>query len=240
MGKYAATLMEDDPVVSEMIASALNSLEPGVQQLLAAIRGYIDANNPEMALQMLDDLYRVIETSEELDYDAKEAIETLQNSLQAFRHEAIATSTFRAATALARRDETGKFAEEFCNGGGLQQLMDFMEDFPEDEQLMSQAMTLLNTLAENPNCIPILKQNAPVEKILKAMELHPNNEAIQLEGVQALTSLAIQDPTGKKAPHAVPIQAIKEVRPGACTHQLKRKMFNHKQAVPERSLAVFA
>ena len=39
-----------------------------------------------MALQMLDDLYRVIETSEELDYDTQEAIETLQNSLHAFRH----------------------------------------------------------------------------------------------------------------------------------------------------------
>eukprot|EP00479_Gromia_sphaerica_P007063 TRINITY_DN2220_c0_g1_i1.p1 TRINITY_DN2220_c0_g1~~TRINITY_DN2220_c0_g1_i1.p1 ORF type:complete len:75 (-),score=15.96 TRINITY_DN2220_c0_g1_i1:62-286(-) len=29
-----------------------------------------------------------------------------------------------------------------------------------------------------------------------------------------------------------------EVRPGACTHQLKRTMFNHKQAVPERSFAI--
>eukprot|EP01083_Nonionella_stella_P220556 788959_1 len=53
-------------------------------------------------------------------------------------------------------------------------------------------------------------------------------------------SLHWTDPTGRKPGHACPIQAIREVRAGTCTAELKRKSRLWRAAVPERSLAVFA
>ncbi|MES1907844.1 MAG: hypothetical protein MHM6MM_000882 [Cercozoa sp. M6MM] len=53
-------------------------------------------------------------------------------------------------------------------------------------------------------------------------------------------ALLWEDPKNKKPPHSMPIQAITDVKVGASTMQLKRKMLGHKSAVPERSFAVYA
>jgi hypothetical protein len=54
-----------------------------------------------------------------------------------------------------------------------------------------------------------------------------------------LSGLPHQDPEHKKEPFRVSVSQIKEVVPGAYTPALQRKMFGHKQALPECSFAIF-
>eukprot|EP00455_Lapot_gusevi_P038125 TRINITY_DN4272_c0_g1_i12.p1 TRINITY_DN4272_c0_g1~~TRINITY_DN4272_c0_g1_i12.p1 ORF type:complete len:607 (-),score=227.76 TRINITY_DN4272_c0_g1_i12:104-1924(-) len=90
------------------------------------------------------------------------------------------------------------------------------------------------------NDVPIVVRNMLVAGTL--FKKHCSNAAPRKRHVKItddFEALIWEDPSKKKEPQRTPLSWIREVVPGACTPQLQRKVFGHKQAVPECSFAIF-
>ena len=108
--------------------------------------------------------------------------------------------------------------------GGISSVMDIMDQHTNESKLQAMACWTLVNFALNADCKAQLLSMGGLLRILRAMETHPNNYAVQFRGLFALINLVVPDVPNQQPEEIT--QVIKRVQSAMETFSKDTRLMN--------------